>query len=288
LFKEKNKKTMNAIKRCLEFILFPPIKVNKALLTQRLHHKTVLITGATFGIGEALCYQIADIDCRLILVARTTEKLETIKQQITSQKATVHVFSVNLSDEQQLNEFIKILSQFTIDIFINNAGKSICRPIMQSLDRYHDFQRTMQLNYFAPVKLCLALIPELQKNKGQIINVSAINVLLAPTPYWAAYQASKTAFDQWLNCASSELAINKITVSSTYLPLVKTRMIAPTKAYQQAPAMRAEQAAMRINNLLINRKTYYKPWWSIWAQLTSVLLYPLWLKITQYYLRNKK
>lgn len=278
---------MKAIRRCLEYVLFPPIRVNRQALTERLHHKTLLITGATFGIGEALCYQLADIDCRLILVGRTAEKLEAIQQQLANQKVTLHIFAVNLSDEQQLNEFIKILSQFTIDIFINNAGKSICRPIMQSLDRYHDFERTMELNYAAPVKLCLALIPQLQRNKGQIINVSAINVLLAPTPYWSAYQASKAAFDQWLSCATSELAVHNITVSSLYLPLVRTRMIAPTKSYQQAPAMKTEQAAMRINKLLINRKAYHKPWWSIWGQLTSVLLWPLWLKMTQYYLRHK-
>lgn len=278
---------MKPIKRYLEYILFPHRKIDKEALAKRLHHKTILITGASFGIGEALCYQLADIDCQLILVARTAEKLEAIKQQLATKKATIKLFSVNLSDDKQLSEFITELSQFTIDIFVNNAGKSICRPIMQSLDRYHDFQRTMQLNYVAPVKLCLALIPQLQKNKGQIINVSAINVLLAPTPYWAAYQASKTAFDQWLGCAKSELAINEIVVSSLYLPLVRTRMIAPTRAYQHVPVMEVEQAATRISKLLLNRKAYSKPWWSIFGQLGSVFLLRLWLKITEYYLRKK-
>ena len=246
-----------------------------------------MITGASFGIGEALTYQLADIDCQLVLVARTVEKLELIKQQLTTKKAVVHIFAVNLSDERQLHEFVKKLSLFNIDIFINNAGKSICRSIMQSLDRYHDFQRTMQLNYVAPVKLCLALIPQLQKSKGQIINVSAINVLLAPTPHWAAYQASKAAFDQWLGCAHSELAVNHITVSSLYLPLVRTRMIAPTKAYQHAPAMHVEQAAIRISKLVLSRKAYDKPWWCLLGQLGSILLLRLWLKVTQHYLRKK-
>lgn len=278
---------MKLIKGCVEAILFPTQKVDKELLATRLHSKTLLITGASFGIGEALCYQLADIDCRLILVGRTAEKLALIKQQLATSKAKVHIFSANLADDHQLELFIKELAQFNIDIFINNAGKSICRSIMQSLDRAHDFQRTMQLNYFAPVNLCLALIPQLQKNKGQIINVSAVNVLLAPTPYWAAYQASKAAFDQWLGCASSELAANDIAVSSLYLPLVRTRMIAPTKAYQNAPTMKVEQAAIRISKLMVNRKAYDKPWWSTFGQLASVLLWPLWLKITGYYLRKK-
>jgi NAD(P)-dependent dehydrogenase (short-subunit alcohol dehydrogenase family) len=103
------------------------------------------------------------------------------------------------------------------------------------LQRAHDFERTIQLNYLAPVKLCLALIPKLQQTHGQIINVSAINVLMAPTVNWAAYQASKTVFDQWLRCASAELENQHIKISTAYLPLIRTRMIEPTQIYNHAP-----------------------------------------------------
>lgn len=278
----------NDLMSIIERILFPSVKINKTLLTQKLQNKTILITGGSFGIGEQLCHQLSEIDCHLILVARTTEKLQQIQQELLNKPATIYIFSANLSDEFQLDQLIIYLQNYSIDIVINNAGKSICRPIMKSLDRYHDFQGTMQLNYFSPVKLCLALIPQLQSNKGHFINISAVNVLLAPTAYWAAYQASKAAFDQWLRCAQAELLINDIKVSTAYLPLVKTRMIEPTAVYRHAPTMSRQQAADHICQLMIDQKEYYKLWWALLGQLSSVLFATPWLKLMQLYLKKKK
>ena len=272
----------------LSNVLFPVFKPDFSRLAQRLHHKTIIITGASYGIGEALSYILADIDCRLILLARTTEKLQTIQQQLSAKKAQIEIFPIDLRNNEQIDHFLNHIEHNQIDILINNAGHSICRPIMQSLHRLHDFERTMQLNYFAPVKLCLALIPKLQQTLGQIINVSAINVLLAPTVNWAAYQASKTAFDQWLRCASAELENQNIKISTAYLPLVRTRMIEPTKLYDHVPALQPQQAAIIICRLLLTRKHHYKPWWTIPAQLASVLFNPIWHKINYYYVKRKQ
>ena len=272
----------------LSNVLFPIFKPDFSRLAQRLHHKTIIITGASYGIGEALSYILADIDCRLILLARTTEKLQTIQHQLSTKKAQIEIFPIDLRNNEQIDHFLNHIENNQIDILINNAGHSICRPIMQSLHRLHDFERTMQLNYFAPVKLCLALIPKLQQTLGQIINVSAINVLLAPTVNWAAYQASKTAFDQWLRCASAELENQNIKISTAYLPLVRTRMIEPTKLYDHVPALQPQQAATIICRLLLTRKHHYKPWWTIPAQLASVLFNPIWHKINYYYVKRKQ
>ena len=272
----------------LSNVLFPIFKPDFSRLAQRLHHKTIIITGASYGIGEALSYILADIDCRLILLARTTEKLQTIQHQLSTKKAQIEIFPIDLRNNEQIDHFLNHIEHNQIDILINNAGHSICRPIMQSLHRLHDFERTMQLNYFAPVKLCLALIPKLQQTLGQIINVSAINVLLAPTVNWAAYQASKTAFDQWLRCASAELENQNIKISTAYLPLVRTRMIEPTKLYDHVPALQPQQAANIICRLLLTRKHHYKPWWTIPAQLASVLFNPIWQKINYFYVKRKQ
>lgn len=272
----------------LSNVLFPVFKPDFSRLAQRLHHKTIIITGASYGIGEALSYILADIDCRLILLARTTEKLQTIQQQLSAKKAQIEIFPIDLRNNEQIDHFLNHIEHNQIDILINNAGHSIRRPIMQSLHRLHDFERTMQLNYFAPVKLCLALIPKLQQTLGQIINVSAINVLLAPTVNWAAYQASKTAFDQWLRCASAELENQNIKISTAYLPLVRTRMIEPTKLYDHVPALQPQQAATIICRLLLTRKHHYKPWWTIPAQLASVLFNPIWQKINYFYVKRKQ
>lgn len=276
-----------ALIKLLNFLLFYVHKPNIRRLTQRLKHKTIIITGASYGIGESLCYLLADIDCNLILVARTVDKLRELKQRLTMSKAKVDIYAADLRDQEQLDGFIKYIQNLPVDIFINNAGKSICRPVMQSLDRQHDFERTIKLNYLTPVQLCLALIPKLQQSKGHIINVSAVNVLFAPAVNWSAYQASKTAFDQWLRSAMPELHNRQIKVSTAYLPLVKTRMIEPTKAYQNLPALQPKQAATIISYLLQKQKRQYKPWWAMIVQLAGVLFNGIWFKLNCYYIKRK-
>ncbi|ORF36204.1 hypothetical protein BGI12_08520 [Snodgrassella alvi] len=276
-----------ALIKLLNFLLFYVHKPNIRRLTQRLKHKTIIITGASYGIGESLCYLLADIDCNLILVARTVDKLRELKQRLTMSKAKLDIYAADLRDQEQLDGFIKYIQNLPVDIFINNAGKSICRPVMQSLDRQHDFERTIKLNYLTPVQLCLALIPKLQQSKGHIINVSAVNVLFAPAVNWSAYQASKTAFDQWLRSAMPELHNRQIKVSTAYLPLVKTRMIEPTKAYQNLPALQPKQAATIISYLLQTQKRQYKPWWAMIVQLAGVLFNGIWFKLNCYYIKRK-
>lgn len=271
----------------LNCVLFPIVKPNYSKLNRQLENKVIVITGASYGIGESLVNLLANIQCHLILVARTHDKLINIQQSLAHKKAKIDIFSVDLRESEQLDNLMTNLQRYSVDILINNAGKSICRPILQSLSRMHDFDRTMKLNYYAPVKLCLALIPHLQRNQGQIINVSAINVLLAPTANWAAYQASKTAFDQWLSCARPELENQKIKVSTAYLPLVKTRMIEPTKIYKRFPALQADEAATIICRLLQTKKHQYKPWWTIIVQLASLFFNNIWVKLNRYFLKKK-
>lgn len=255
----------------IEHFLFPPICVNRSKLAEEVNGKTVLITGASYGIGESLAYALSKSRANLILVARTAEKLDAIKTEIEASGGKVNVFPADLTKTEQIENLLNELQQLPdgIDIFINNAGKSIRRPLMESLDRFHDFTRTMNLNYFAPVQLALGLIPVLRENHGQIINVSAVNVTLLPAPYWAAYQASKTAFDQWFRCAAPELEAANIYTSSIYLPLVRTRMIEPTAEYKNAPAMSPEHVARIICRAIYTKKSF-APWWLFFAQFGSV------------------
>jgi short-subunit dehydrogenase len=262
----------------LETLLFPPVYLNTKKLEERLHGKTILITGASFGIGEALAYRLADIDCHLILVARTEEKLLQVKQEVEKKKAKATIFPADLRDTGKVEDLTSFINQLPdgLDLFVSNAGISIKRSIADSLDRFHDFTRTMALNYFAPVQLLLSIIPLLEKNKGHIINVSTVNALLIPFPYWAAYQASKSAFDTWFRSASLELNAMGIATSSVYLPLVRTRMILPTKEYQHAPAMSPEYVAEIICRLICTRRRKYKPWWLIFAQFASITFRGIW------------
>ncbi|MGM5630262.1 SDR family NAD(P)-dependent oxidoreductase [Apibacter raozihei] len=281
---------MNKFNFC-EYFLYPPLNLNREKLEQKLSGKTLLITGASYGIGKSLCYLLAGMSVHLVITARSTDKLLILKSEIEKQGTKVSVFSCNLYNTLECENLINFLKNISggIDIFISNAGKSIRRPLNQSLERFHDYQRTMNLNYFAPVQLCLYLIPVLKKNKGHIISVSAVNVLLEPAPYWAAYQASKTAFDQWLRSNIPELKTMDITTSIIYLPLVKTRMIVPTPIYKNFPARKPIDAAIIIAKAIISKQNSYKPWWLFICQFAS-LTASKWFRIicTFYVKKNEK
>ena len=216
----------------MKWLFFPFLRYSPSKLQQRLAGKTVLITGASFGIGESLAESLAATKAHLLLVARTADKLLAVKQKIEANGGRADVFPCDLSDAAAVQSLLQKLLQLPdgIDVVVNNAGKSIRRSIFDSLDRLHDFSRTMNLNYFGPVQLLLALIPTLVARRGHVINISAVNVLLTPAPKWAAYQASKTAFDQWLRSIGPELNARGVATTSIYLPLVRTRMIEPTPA----------------------------------------------------------
>ncbi len=258
----------------MDLLFFPFHWVNQSKLHRCLAGKTVLITGASYGIGECLALRLAQPTTHLILVARTEEKLLAVKTQVEARGGRANMFPCDLRQPTEVKALLEQLNQLPndIDIVVSNAGKSIRRGLFDSLDRLHDFTRTMNINYFGPVQLLLALIPTLVAQRGHIINISAINVLLLPAPQWAAYQASKTAFDQWLRCATPELNARGVKTTSIYLPLVRTRMIAPTKAYQNMPALSPDQVAQLICKAMISRPRTIAPWWLMIGQLASVLL----------------
>lgn len=256
-----------------ERILFPSTLINRRKLEKELYGKTIVITGASYGVGRQLAQSLSFTETLLILVGRTKSKLEEVKLDIESTGGKAEIYSCDLRNDIEIESFIRYLKQDnkTVDIFVNNAGKSIRRSVSDSLDRFHDFKRTMDINYFAPVKLTLALIPILEQKKGHIINISAINVLLLPAPKWSAYQSSKTAIDQWFRSNSPELQSKGIKTSTVYLPLVKTRMMAPTKAYEKLPAMKPEHVAKIIGKLLLNKRRKFKPWWLGPIEVVSII-----------------
>jgi len=262
-------------------LLFPHVKLNIDRLHRKLQGKTVVITGASYGIGEALASLLAMKGVHLVLIARTKERLEAIKQVLTEKGAEVDIYALDLRLEENRRHLIEELRRYPegVDYLINNAGKSICRTLEDSVDRFHDYTQTMALNYFAPVELCLDLYESLKRNRGHIISISAVNVLLLPAPRWTAYQASKSAFDQWLRAASPELYVDGVNTTSVYLPLVRTRMIEPTEIYKKAPALSPEHAARIIAKSVLSCRSYYKPWWLKFGELGSLLIRPVWKRI---------
>jgi len=273
----------------MKLLFFPFLWYSRSKLKTRLSGKTVLITGASYGIGECLAESLAETNAHLLLVARTAEKLIEVQQKVEARGGRADVFPCDLTNAADVEALLEKLHQLPggIDILVNNAGKSIRRSIFDSLDRLHDFTRTMNLNYFGPVQLMLSLIPGLVARQGHVINVSAVNVLLIPAPKWAAYQASKTAFDQWFRCVALELNARGVSTTSIYLPLVRTRMIEPTEAYKNMPAMLPEHVAQLICKAINSRRRTYAPWWLLAGQLASVLFRWPWEVIVSRRLRQE-
>lgn len=224
-------------------------------LFKRVKGRNVLITGASSGIGLTVAKQLASAGAHVILVARTLEKLEEVRDEIIQSGGKASAFSCDLNDLQAIDETAdKILASVDrIDILINNAGRSIRRAVHESIDRFHDFERTMQLNYFGSVRLILKILPSMMiHHSGHIINISSIGVLANATRF-SAYVASKAALDAFSRCLSAEVHSHKIAITSVYMPLVRTPMIAPTKIYKYVPTLSPEQAANLVAKAIVKR-----------------------------------
>lgn len=221
--------------------------------------KVVLVTGGSSGIGLAAAVKFAEAGAITIICARDEAKLAEAKKEILAaagKDATVVTFSADIADEESCGQLITWLTETYggVDFLINNAGRSIRRAIESSYDRFHDFERTMQLNYFGCLRVTMGLLPGMvAKKKGHVVNISSIGVL-TNAPRFSAYVASKAALDAWTRCASSEYADLGITFTTINMPLVRTPMIAPTKIYNNVPTLAPEEAADMIANACV-----YKP-----------------------------
>ncbi|WP_151708447.1 SDR family NAD(P)-dependent oxidoreductase [Acinetobacter brisouii] len=225
------------------------------LFQDKVHDKIALVTGASSGIGMTVSKRLASAGAHVLLIARTEEKLLEVKAEIEQAGGKASVYPCDLNEMDAIDAVSKqILADFDhIDILINNAGRSIRRAVHESLDRFHDFERTMQLNYFGAVRLVLNILPHMIKRKnGQIINISSIGVLANATRF-SAYVASKAALDAFSRCLSAEVHSHKISITTVYMPLVRTPMIAPTKIYKYVPTLSPEQAADLVAYAIVKK-----------------------------------
>ncbi|KGT46366.1 MULTISPECIES: SDR family NAD(P)-dependent oxidoreductase [Acinetobacter] len=224
-------------------------------LKKRVQGKTILITGASSGIGLTAAHRLADAGAHVLLVARTKETLDQVKEEIEAKGGMASVFPCDLNNLEAIDEVAKqiMASVDHIDILINNAGRSIRRAVHESVDRFHDFERTMQLNYFGAVRLVMNILPHMMmRRQGHIINISSIGVLANATRF-SAYVASKAALDAFSRCLSAEVNSHKIAITSIYMPLVRTPMIAPTKIYKYVPTLSPEEASDLIAHAIVKR-----------------------------------
>jgi thioester reductase-like protein len=224
-------------------------------LTSTVEGKVVVITGASSGIGRETAIQVGEAGAKVVLVARTREKLEEVAAIIRDRGGEAYAHPADLTDIDDIDRVTKeILEQHErVDILLNNAGRSIRRSVKYQYDRFHDFERTMNLNYFGALKMILAFLPGMRERKeGHIINISSYSVQMN-TPRFAAYAASKQALDQFSRCIGSEIIDDKVQLTTIYMPLVRTAMIAPTGIYKNFPALSTDEAAKKITDAMIDR-----------------------------------
>jgi NAD(P)-dependent dehydrogenase (short-subunit alcohol dehydrogenase family) len=211
-----------------------------------LRGKRILLTGASSGIGEAAAVKLAREGATVVVVARRQELLDAVVDRIVDAGGEARAIACDLSDLDAVDELVASVERDLggIDLLINNAGRSIRRPLAESLDRWHDVERTMALNYYSPLRLIRGLAPGMrERGDGHVINVSTWGVLSESSPLFAVYNASKAALTSVSRVIETEWGKDGVHSTTVFYPLVKTPMIAPTRAYDGLPGLSADEAA---------------------------------------------
>lgn len=225
-------------------------------LRRALQERVVVITGASSGIGRATALKVSQAGGTPLLVARGKDELEETRAQIEAGGGVAHIYPCDLTDLEAIDALATQIREdhSRIDFVVNNAGRSIRRSLNASSERFHDFERTMALNYFGAVRLVIGLLPAMTSSGagGHVVNISTIGVQTNP-PRFSAYVASKAALDAWSRVVSSELVDDGVTFTTIRMPLVRTPMIAPTRIYEAFPTITPAQAADLVLEAMKNR-----------------------------------
>ena len=234
--------------------LDPDLHIDRSL-GGRVAGKVVMVTGGSSGIGRAAAMRIAEAGARTLIVGRDPEKLEATRREAEDRGFRLYVYAADIADHAQCDAMVQqvIADHGGVDILVNNAGRSIRRGIESSYDRFHDFERTMQLNYFGSLRVTMGLLPGMAaRRNGHVVNISSIGVL-TNEPRFSAYLASKAALEAWTRCAASEFLDRGVEFTTINMPLVRTGMIAPTKYFEQMPTLSPDEAAGLVVEAIVKR-----------------------------------
>lgn len=236
--------------------------------------KTVLLTGASSGVGRAAAFKLAARGAHLVLVARGAEALGAVRDELRAEGAHAEAFACDLSDRDAVDALTRaVLDRFgTVDVLVNNAGRSIRRAAVDATDRVHDYERTMAVNYFGAVRLTMGLLPSMMEaRRGHIVNICTWGVAAGTMPLFTAYHASKAALSAFGRSLGAETRPHGVCVTTIGYPLVRTEMIAPTAEYTDLPALSPERAADWILTAIRTRPVEIYPRYSRLLQAVGFL-----------------
>jgi NAD(P)-dependent dehydrogenase (short-subunit alcohol dehydrogenase family) len=236
--------------------------------------KVVLVTGGSSGIGLAAAHKFAEAGATTLICGREQAKLDEACAEAQARGHAFVAYTADIADMADCDRLVKLVVEQHrgVDFLINNAGRSIRRAIESSYERFHDFERTMQLNYFGCLRVTMGLLPGMvAKKKGHVVNISSIGVL-TNAPRFSAYVASKAALEAWTRCASSEFADQGVSFTTVNMPLVRTPMIAPTQLYNNVPTLSPEEAADMIAQACIHKPVRIATRLGVTGQLLNALM----------------
>ncbi|MBJ7330871.1 MAG: SDR family NAD(P)-dependent oxidoreductase [Solirubrobacteraceae bacterium] len=238
--------------------------------------KRILLTGASSGIGRETALRLGLAGAELLLVARRRDRLEALATELRDAGGTAHVFPCDLADAEAVAALVGavIREHDGVDVVVNNAGHSIRRTLERSVDRLHDFERVMELNYFGAVRLTVPLVAHMRErgSGGHVVNVSTLGVQFGPEPRFAAYLASKAAVDAFARSAAPETRRDRVRWTTIYMPLVRTEMISPTRAFHRAPAMSVERGAAMVLDGIVRRPVRVSHPFGTMAQVMDLVM----------------
>lgn len=260
------------VARAVSYLIGPRGLRNVARLRREVEGKTVVITGASYGLGEATAELCGRAGAKVVLAARSRERLEEVKDRVVAAGGTAYAYQLDLTNEQSIAEFADAVQYDLgpVDYLIHNAGKSLRRSIHLSYDRPKDVTATSGANYVGPMRLTLALLPAMRtRGSGHIVNVSTVGIMFPVMPKWGFYLSSKAAFDWWLRAVGMEARADGVTLTTFYAGLMHTRMSAPSRWMRTLPGQTSEDAAWVIARALVRKPRTLTP---IYGHPSAVLV----------------
>ena len=208
--------------------------------------KHVLVTGASTGIGAALAEGFADRGAVVGICARRSDRLADVLERLQKVSPSSRSWTVDLADLDGIAAFARRASEELggIDVLVNNAGAPKRRRVTELTPEV--VESIMALNYFSPVRLTLALLPELIERQGRVVNIGSIAARLGP-PGEAAYAATKAALTAWSESMAVDLAGTGVAVHVVAPAVIDTELF---HLPDNDPAMTEDVEALPVDAIV--------------------------------------